>query len=295
MQVTHIGMGRAKVEKVASNRRILGPNGKVKFGRMSTCKNAAMRAEPEGLIDPYLRTLSFWQGDKPLLCMSYYATHPMCNYGFGGVSSEFAGMARKTREQDLPGVAQIYFTGAAGNIAVGKYNDGSKGNRRKFADRLVTAMRAAWSATKRMPISAGDVEWRIRPVSLPLSKRLEETQLVKRLEDPKGKLSDRLFAARDLGYLRRVKAGRKLNLTCLRIGPAWVLHMPGELCIEYQLAAQKMRPDGTVCMAAYVDVGPGYICPKIAYPQGGYEAGRVSRVSPDAELVLTSAMRDLLK
>ena len=54
--------------------------------------------------------------------------------------------------------------------------------------------------------------------------------------------------------------------------------MPGELFIEYQLAAEKMRPDATVCMAAYGDYGPGYIGTEIAYTQGGYETGPVSRV-----------------
>ena len=36
--------------------------------------------------------------------------------------------------------------------------------------------------------------------------------------------------------------------------------MPGELFIEYQLAAQQMAQDGAeVMMAAYGDYGPGYI------------------------------------
>src|SRR5581483_10841062 len=51
---THAGYGQAKVEQVASNRRVLGPDGKVKFTRTSATKNPAARAEPEGLIDPFL-------------------------------------------------------------------------------------------------------------------------------------------------------------------------------------------------------------------------------------------------
>ena len=37
------------------------------------------------------------------------------------------------------------------------------------------------------------------------------------------------------------------------------LHLPGEAFVEYQLAAQKMRPDAAVHVAAYGDDGPGYI------------------------------------
>ena len=71
--------------------------------------------------------------------------------------------------------------------------------------------------------------------------------------------------------------------------------MLGELFVEYQLAAQKMRPDSAVLMAAYGDYGPGYIGTAIAYTQGGYETGPVSRVAPQVEEVLMRAIRELLQ
>ena len=43
-----------------------------------------------------------------------------------------------------------------------------------------------------------------------------------------------------------------IELSCLKLGDAYVLHMPGELFVEYQLAAQQMSPRQTVCMAALV-------------------------------------------
>ena len=49
--------------------------------------------------------------------------------------------------------------------------------------------------------------------------------------------------------------------------------MPGELFVEYQLFAQRLRPDLFVAMAAYGDYSPGYIGTRIAYTQGGYETG----------------------
>jgi len=47
-------------------------------------------------------------------------------------------------------------------------------------------------------------------------------------------------------------------------------------------------------MAAYGDDGTGYIGTEIAYGQGGYETGTVSRVAPQVEQVLMSAMKKLL-
>ncbi len=49
-------------------------------------------------------------------------------------------------------------------------------------------------------------------------------------------------------------------------------------------------------MAAYGEYAPGYICPTVAYGQGGYEGSeRASHVAPEVEAVLTGAMRKLLE
>ena len=53
--VTHLGLGQAEVEKVASNRRILGPDGKVQHVRWTACKEPEVRAMPVGTIDPCSR------------------------------------------------------------------------------------------------------------------------------------------------------------------------------------------------------------------------------------------------
>jgi hypothetical protein len=71
-----IGIGKARVEQVASNRRIMGDDGKVKSIRYSSTKDPKVRAEPEGLIDPWLKTLSFWHDAKPQAALHYFAGWP---------------------------------------------------------------------------------------------------------------------------------------------------------------------------------------------------------------------------
>jgi hypothetical protein len=72
--------------------------------------------------------------------------------------------------------------------------------------------------------------------------------------------------------------------------------MPGELFVEYQLAAKAKRPDLFVAMASYGDYGAGYIGTAIAYEQGGYETEpRSSNVAPEVEQVLTQAIEKLLR
>ena len=50
---------QARVDQIASNRRILGPNGKVRATRYTATKEAELRAEPEGTIDPVVSLVSF--------------------------------------------------------------------------------------------------------------------------------------------------------------------------------------------------------------------------------------------
>jgi hypothetical protein len=293
--VTHIATGKAKVEHVASNRRVTGPDGKVKYVRYSSTKDPKIRAEPEGLIDPYVHVLSFWDGDKPLASVTYYATHPQSYYGKGGVSCDFPGLARGLRDKALPGVAHIHFNGAGGNVTAGKYNDGDPVNRMALAERLARGMKEAFDAAKKTPVKAADLDWRVASVALPLSKVYNSKELWERVADEKLQVPERLKAARNFAWARRCEAGDKIDVACLHLGPAYVLHMPGELFVEYQLAAQQMRPDSPVMMAAYGDYAPGYIGTAVAYTQGGYETGPVSRVAPGVEEVLTGAMRELLK
>lgn len=293
-RVTHVATGIGIVEKVASNRRILGADGRVEIVRFSRSTNPKAIAAPEGVIDPRLRMISFWNQDEPVAVLTWYATHPQSYYGQGGVNWEFVGMAREQREQAV-NTPHIHFNGAAGNIAAGKYNDGSTKNRAILAQRLARGMQAAWDARQKRPVTAAEVSWSVVPVALPVRRTLKESTLLTRLKDESLKPLDRVRAARDLVFVRRMKAGHKISLTCLKLGADSILHMPGELFIEYQLAAQNMRPNSFVAMAAYGDYGPGYIGTAIAYTQGGYETGRVSRVDPAVERVLLNGIQQLLE
>jgi hypothetical protein len=272
--VTHIGMGAAEVYKVASNRRILGPDGKVRAGRMTSCTDPALRAEPEGVIDPMVSVISFWNSDKPVAVLSFYATHPQSYYRVGVPNPDFPGIARFMRQLAVPDALHIHFTGAEGNVGAGKYNDGSHENRGILAVRLADGMKRAWEDSKKVPITARDIAWSVEPVALP--------------PDPvKSKNSE---------YEQRYNAGRKTDLQCLALADSRILFMPGELFVEYQLAAKKMRPDLFIAMAAIGDGGPGYIPTAIAFEQGGYEASDTtgSRLLPAVEGIIMAGMKNLL-
>jgi hypothetical protein len=293
--VSHVGLGKAEVREVASNRRIFGPDGKVRAVRYTTATDPQLRAEPEGVIDPEVSLVSFWDGERPLAVLSYYATHPQSYYRTGVPNPDFPGVARFLRQIAVPDALHVHFNGAGGNIGAGKYNDGSHENRRILGERLADGMRRAWEATRKETVSAQDVAWTSVPVALPAGKQLDEERLVAQL---KGREASFLTAngAGRLAWLRRTQAGKKIDVGCLRVGTARILHLPGELFVEYQLAAKAGRKDRFVAMAAYGDYGPYYIGTTAAYSEGGYETEpRSSNVAPEVEPVLMSAIRRLLQ
>lgn len=293
--VTHLGMSVGEIEKVASNRRILGADGKVKYTRYTATRDPEIRAFPTGTIDPILTMFAFYHEDEPLAVLSYYATHPQSYYRTGLANPDFPGMARNARQQKT-GIPHIHFNGAGGNIGAGKWNDGSPENRQVLADRVEAGMQEAWETISKFPITAEEVAWNTEPVLLPLADHLVEAELIATLQDKSAKLSDRYFAAKHLAWLRDCEAREPILLGCLSLKQARILHMPGELFVEYQLAAKKLNPNLFVAMAAYGEYAPGYICTDIAYEQGGYEASnRASRVKPGVEAVLMEAMKKLLK
>jgi hypothetical protein len=211
------------------------------------------------------------------------------------VSCDFPGLARGIRDREQPQVAHVHFNGAAGNVTAGKYNDGSPENRPALASRLAAGMKAAWESTKKSPLEAKDVRWESVPVALPPAKWLDRDKLQNTVTDKTGNTFARLVAAGHLAWLERCQSGHQIDVTCLRLGEIAVVHMPGELFIEYQLAAQKLRPDAPTVMAAYGDYGMGYIGLEESYSQGGYETGPASLVAPEVEGVLMGALRTLLK
>ncbi len=284
-----IGTGRAKVDRVASNRRIPTGDGKVRW-RGSACKKPELRAEPEGIIDPFLKTITLARAGKPLVRLHYYATHPQSRYGEGRAGIDTAGMARQRLEKK-EGVFQIYFTGCSGDVAMGKYNDRSLQAKKELTDRLHAGMEASVAATKLTP--AGSIEWRVAPVSLPprTDGKYDPATCKAMLEDTKAKPNDRLWAASRILTGERLK--RPIDLTALKIGNVYILHLPGEPMIEFQLYPQRKKPDAFVAVAGYGLGSPGYICTEKSFSEGSYEPS-ASAAKSCAEGIMKAGMRKLL-
>jgi hypothetical protein len=291
--VTHVGTGQAKVDRVASNRRFLRPDGTVTYERMSSMRDPAAKTAPEGTIDPFLKILSFWNESEPLLALNVYATHPMSYYGKGGVSDDFVGLARRLRQADAPGIFQLYGSACSGNVVAGKYNDGSPENRTVLARRIYDAMTAAWRNTQRHHLT--EIGFRRVPLSLPPrdGPGFTLTDLQQRLaSDPKP--FGQCLAALGLSWRKRCDAGQPVDLPALDFGAARLLVLPGETYVEYQLLAQQLRPDGFVVTLGYGESGPGYIPIERAVREDDQNLRDWSWVAPGCEPIMRAALQEAL-
>jgi len=288
--ISHLGTSSAKVIQVASNRRFLGPDGRVQFWRGSATKDAKLQELPEGLIDPWLKTLTFYDGEKPVVACHYYATHPMSYYGDGRVCSEFVGLARKRRQAEEPHTTQIYFTGCSGNIAAGKYNDGTPEARRRLTDRMYDALVASSRDIRREPLT--QVTWKGVELRLEPNAAFDAAKLEAQIADKNLQTVGRNRPAYTLAWMRRCQAGIPIVLSCLSLNKAAAVHLPAESFLEYQLRLQELFPDRFIATAAYGDGGPWYIPTQDAYPQGGYEVS-VAFSAPTSDARITRGLGSL--
>jgi hypothetical protein len=186
------------------------------------------------------------------------------------------------------------FNGCAGNIAAGKYNDGSHKMRSVLANRLYEGMKAAIKASGKP--EPATLSWRTAEVRFVPRQEADFSaeHFRKVLADPQQTYIVRMSASLALAWYERLKIRPTVDITSYRLGPATILHLPGEAFVEYQLFAQNVRPDDFVAVAAYGELGTAYICTDKAFAEGGYEP-TASFVGPPSEALLKASIRQVLE
>ena len=289
---THVGWGKGRVERVASNSRVFMPDGKL-VERPSVTNNAAIQAQPEGKIDPWIRTITLFNQETPLIRMHYYACHPENSMSNGKVLPDVFGPLRARLEKE-EGIPHLYFAACGGNVGMGKYHIPSAEECRAGAiDRIAAGIHEAIRSTQKVPIT--EIEWKISEARLvPKPETLErEPEWRGRLADPGAPSKNRVGAAMALAWIERMRSKPAIEIPLVRLGPVSILHLPGEPFIEYQLYAQSLST-GFVAVAGYGEGGPGYVCTDEACVEGGYQPG-ASRVCPPSEQRLREAIAEAMQ
>ena len=290
--LTAVAHNQAKVSQVASIRRFLNEKGQVDRWRGSATADPALQALPEGEIDPWMKTVAFYSGEQKVAVCHYYASHPMSYYGDGRVSSEFVGLARKQRDGAEPGCVHLYFTGCSGNIAAGKYNDGTPASRIRLTERIHAAMVESEAALKPEPITS--LSWTTSDLLAKPRAEFAVDKLQQQIATKSLGTALRIRGAMMQAWMQRFESQRPIVLSGLQINQMHLLHLPAESFLEYQFRAQQFAKDRFVACAAYGDGGPWYIPVEVCYPQGGYEVS-VAFCDPEIDGLMTKGIQTLLK
>ena len=120
----------------------------------------------------------------------------------------------------------VYFTGSAGNVTAGKYNDGTHANRARpgrpgpRGDGRRRPRRRATTSGRSTP------RWDDAPVPLRPREDLDLDQLKAIVADPKQTVVNRNRNAMACGWLIRLATRRPILLSRLDLGAVTLLHLP---------------------------------------------------------------------
>ncbi|HTL52010.1 MAG TPA: hypothetical protein VL860_05470 [Planctomycetota bacterium] len=271
-KVEGVGSAEKRLSGLAANRRLLGPNGKVRVMRWSMTTNPELQKEPVGRIDPLLRSIGFFGARGRLLAtLHFYATHPMGAYGRRMVSSDVPGVALKHLRAASPGATHIYLTGCGADVTFGKYTTADKKrNLRVLGGRLGAGLVANTLALR--PTAKPALGVKHVPLALPIDgKRNSLKNVAKKLAEAKTREAA-LWPAAKWEVVKHWKKWSTTTLTRLDLsGETHILSLPAETAVEMQLFAQAQVPDRFLACAAYGNLCYQYLCSQAMFDEGGYE------------------------
>jgi hypothetical protein len=134
--------------------------------------------------------------------------------------------------------------------------------------------------------------WRTVELVLPAKSvpGYNEEQFRKEMLDPARDPGRRIWAARRVAFYKRTQP---ITISSLQMDSIHIVHLPGEPMLEFQLFAQRQRPNAFVAVAGYGDGCTTYICTDQAFEEGAYEPGAAA-VGRGSEKILKAAIRELL-
>lgn len=285
--VKNIAVSEERLQGLASNRRLLGPDGKIKAMRWSGA-DEKLQKYPVGLIDPFLRTVAFLgDNDKVLTALHYYTTHPQ-SIVRRMVTSDVPGAALEyVRKNSDSAAHHIYFTGCGANITFGKYNLADQKKNppderiKKLGEKLGRGIVSNLKRLEKKPLSSISIKH--SSFAIPLSSAVSkpdikslEANIVKKLKDAEKESLNPMTVVWPYGfYIALRKNWKKLSnprLSLLSIGDDInIMSLPAETVVDYQLYAQSLIPEKFLACAAYGEAAYMYIPTGIMYKEGGYE------------------------
>ena len=271
MRSAKLGMTKGQAPELVYNRRTRKPDGTVAM----TFKLPP--ADPNltfGPTDPQVTILKVEDSDGKLLAaLVNFACHPVSGDGnaekFYSISADYPGYTAQVVEQVEGGLC-FFALGTAGNInpvRLGWANPRLQAGRALGAEVLRRLQFV--STTGQVRLSGLN-----KTISLPLKRDLPADRVTDTDKD---------------------KESITTEIQILRIGDIYILGLPGEVLVEIGLDIRQRSGIEKLFIISLSNDGCGYVCPREAYKEGGYEPGSGTNLAEGAGEIVTEEALELLR
>jgi neutral ceramidase len=266
-----LGVGKGEMTEIVYNRRTKKPDGTVAMTFNLPAANADLTFGP---VDPELCVLRVDDSDGAMVAaVVNYACHPVSGDPirdkFYYISADYPAYTAQVVEQAEGGNC-IFLLGTAGNINPVRIN---------MKNPWIQTGKALGGAVLRhlqFTQPCGDVKISAlkQPVSLPLKKDLP----------PERKLS-----------VGKDDETQDTEIQALRIGDIYIVGLPGEVLVEIGLEIKAKAGVENLFVVSIANDAVGYVCPRAAYKEGGYEPGDGTNLAPGAGEIITEQALKLIE
>jgi hypothetical protein len=266
-----LGVGKGEMTEIVYNRRTKKPDGTV---AMTFNLPPASPDLTFGPIDPELFLLRVDDSDGALVAaVVNYACHPVSGdpirEKFYYISADYPAYTAQVVEQAEGGNC-IFLLGTAGNMNPVRIN--MKNPRIQTGKALGGAALRHIQFTQ--PCSNVKISALKQPVILPLKKDLP----------PERKLS-----------VSKDSEIQNTEIQVLRIGDVYIVGLPGEVLVEIGLEIKAKAGIENLFVVSLANDAVGYVCPRAAYKEGGYEPGAGTNLAPGTGEIVTERALQLIE
>jgi len=292
-----IGTAKGRIPEIVFNRRTLDPNeAAVMTWRVPPEVAATRKIEtnpdsftsvsftlpPEGPsvrfgpIDPELCVLRVENMEGDIIgSLMNFGCHPVCVYPYlpTTISADYPGDATDVVEQIEGGVC-LFTLAPAGN--------------------LVPYQRGVEAHQQIGKALAGETLRRLQ--FAPTTDKVTLQALTKKIRFPV-KQTPAESKTKDMNKAEEVNPAPKditTEIQVLRLGEIYLLGLPGEILVEIGLEIKQRAGIENLFIISLSNDTVGYVCPRPAYKQGGYESGTGTHLAEGAGEIMIHEALDLL-
>jgi hypothetical protein len=278
-----LSIGYAAESRLGFNRRLLCCDGRTHMNWEQLEPDFVV--EPLGPVDDRVATLWVRHGDRPSAALVHFGLHPAILAGDNWLySADYPGYLDEALKRSVsPELTTLFFNGCCGDVNHLDYRDPLQGRGYQMTQRVgyMLAVAAIEAGRTAVPLNAAPVRVSRQAVSLPRLTISDEQvrwsrEVLARSADQQAPgqvdgLPDELYARQWLRMHEQPQADDPVEVMVMRLGDAAVVALPGEVFCETGLAIRRASPAPHTLVVELANDAVGYLPPRRAFEQGGYE------------------------